>query len=83
MFERVFTSYPGGMTPLIRNSLIVTNLNVNRQYTAVVMFTALSSNHQCVICRTLQPIFNDVAAYYHAQYHFNSSKLQTQADEAT
>lgn len=44
-----------------------------RDYTAVVMYTALSKNHQCDVCRSLQPLFNDVAAFYNAQYNFNTS----------
>lgn len=46
---------------------------IPREYSAVVMFTALSSNHQCTICKSLLPVFNDVAAFYYAQYSFNAS----------
>ena len=64
---------------LVQNSVYLTDYNYSkfisssREYVSVVMYTALSKNHQCDICKNLLPLFNDVASLYYSQFNFNMS----------
>lgn len=44
-----------------------------REYTAIIMFTALGQKYQCSICHRSNAVFSEVSSFYHDQYNFNTS----------
>ena len=47
----------------------------SRDYTAILMFTAIGPKYECEVCGRGAQVFSEVANYYHTQYDFNSSKI--------
>ena len=45
----------------------------SRDYSAIVMFTAIGAAHGCDVCKKSAVVFSDVARYYRNQFDFNSS----------